>query len=477
MKRVYRCCAGLDVHRDTVSACVQRCVKGLKEPVVEEQVFGTFTQDLKRLRSWLLENKVRQVAMESTGVYWIPVWNVLEESQQLSLMLVNPATVRALRGNKTDRIDARRIAEYLQHDLLRGSFIPPKPIRELRELTRMRVHIQQDRNRVVNRIARLLETVNLKLASVASNIVGTSGLEMLRLLARGVKDPKRLAECARSVMRVKKPALVLALEGRSDEHFRFMLTELLRKLDWLEEERVRLETRLDELAAPYEDVLRRLDTIPGVNRTSALVLLAEFGTDMAQFPTAAHLASWAGLCPGNAESAGKRFSGRTRKGDRYVRRILVQSAWAASRENDCFLAALFSRTAQRRGRKKAAVAVAHRILTIAWHILAQPGIEYVERGGDHFDRKNPQKTVRKLTRRLEAIGYKVVLERAAVEPKPARPRGRPTGRPTSRKEAKAGPPADRAVCPKCADWGIPCLHARNAKPAGFNSLTPEETGA
>jgi transposase len=470
MKVVYRCCAGLDIHRDTVSACVRRRVRGQAEAVIEEQVFGTFTQDLERLRAWLRKNKVKQVAMESTGVYWIPVWNVLEASRHLSLLLVNPATVRALQGHKTDRIDARRIAEYLQYGLLQGSFIPPRPMRELRELTRMRVHIQQDRNRVINRIARLLETVNVKLASVASNIVGTSGLAMLRMLAAGESNPERLAECARGHLRSKIPALVLALEGRPDAHFRWLLSDLLRKLDWLEEERARLEARLEELATPYADVLRRLATIPGVDKTSALVLLAEFGTDMTQFPTSAHLASWAGLCPGNAESAGKRLSGRTRKGDRYVRRILVQSAWAASRKNNCFLAALFFRTAQRRGMKKAAVAVAHRILVIAWHILAETGTEYFERGGDHFDRQNPERTARKLSRRLEAIGYKVTLARAP-KPKPVPP----PGRPSKRNAVPVGPPADRALCPKCAAWGIPCIHARNAKSAGPNSLTSEST--
>jgi transposase len=292
---------------------------------------------------------------------------------------------------------------------LRGSFIPPKPIRELRELTRMRVHIQQDRNRVINRIARLLETVNLKLASVASNIVGESGLAMLRLLAQGVRDAEKLADCAQGHLRVKIPALILALDGRPDAHFRWMLQQLLEKLERLDQERSRLDARIDELAVPYADLLRRLATIPGVDHTTALVLLAEFGEDMTQFPTAGHLASWAGLCPGNAESAGKRFSGRTRKGDRYVRRILVQSAWAASRTHDCFLAALFRRVAQRRGLKKAAVAVAHRIALIAWHILAEDGAEYHERGGDHFDRRNPERTARKLSRRLEAIGYKVTL--------------------------------------------------------------------
>jgi transposase len=459
MKLLYRCCAGLDIHRDTVSACVRKRVRRQAEAHIEEQVFGTFTQDLERLRDWLKLHGVRQVAMESTGVYWIPIWNVLERNSRFTLTLVNPATVRALQGRKTDRIDARRIAEYLQYGLLRGSFIPPKRIRQLRELTRMRVHIQQDRNRVVNRIARLLETVNLKLASVASHILGASGRAMLDLLASGVRDPERLAECARGHLRIKIPALVLALEGRPDAHFQWMLSQLLAKLDRLDEERAHVDRRIEELAAPYADVLRRLSTIPGIERTTALVLIAEFGTDMAQFPTAGHLASWAGLCPGNAESAGKRFSGRTRKGDRYLRRILVQSAWAASRCNDCFLAALFFRTAQRRGLKKAAVAVAHRIAIIAWHILTEPGVEYHERGGDHFDRRNPERTARKLSRRLEAIGYKVTLV-APAKPAPARLRGRPP------KPRSAGPVVDPSVCAKCARWGMPhciCLLKRKRK--------------
>lgn len=452
MKLLYRCCAGLDIHRDTVSACIRKRVRGQAEALIEEQVFGTFTQELERLGVWLKQHKVRQIAMESTGVYWIPIWNVLERS--FTLTLVNPATVRALQGQKTDRIDARRIAEYLQYGLLRGSFIPPKPIRQLRELTRMRVPIQQDRNRVVNRIARLLETVNIKLASVASHIVGASGLAMLRLLARGVCDVEKLADCAQGSMRVKIPALILALDGRPDAHFCWMLEQLLAKLDGLNEERARVDARLDSLAVPYEDVLRRLSTIPGVDKTTALVLLAEFGEDMAQFPTAAHMASWAGLCPGNAESAGKRFSGRTRKGDRYVRRILVQSAWAASRCQDCFLAALFFRTSQRRGLKKAAVAVAHRIAIVAWHILAEAGAEYRERGGNFFDRRHPERTARKLSRRLEAIGYKVTL---VAPPKSF------GASPCRRARKPSEPLVDPSVCPKCARWGMPrciCLVKR-----------------
>lgn len=457
MKLLYRRCAGLDIHRDTVSACIRRRVPRQAEMVIEEEVFGTFTQDLERLCAWLKKYKVKQVAMESTGVYWIPIWNVLEA--RFALMLVNPATVRALQGNKTDRIDARRIAEYLQYGLLRGSFIPCKPMRELRELTRMRVHVQQDRNRVVNRMTRLLETVNLKLASVASNIVGVSGLDMLRLLAQGESNPYRLAECARGSMQNKIPALVLALEGRPDEHFRWKLSELLHRLECLDQDRARLDARIDLLAAPYQELLQRLATIPGVDRTAALAMLAEFGTDISPFPTPGHLASWAGLCPGNAESAGKRFTGRTRRGDRYVRRMLVQSAWAASRAQDCFLAALFFRIAQRRGMKKAAVAVAHRILLIAWHILAESGAVYRERGGDHFDRRNPERTARRLKRRLEAIGYTVALSRVQ---KPGR---LPDGGRRFLHPAVGRSPVDPSVCPRCAKRKlIKCVCLLKRKP-------------
>jgi transposase len=445
MKVLYRCCAGLDIHRDSVSACIRRRGRGQAEATIEEQVFGTFTQELERLRSWLKKYKVRQVAMESTGVYWMPVWNVLERG--FTLMLVNPATVRALQGQKTDRIDARRIAEYLQYGLLRGSFIPPRPIRQLRELTRMRVHIQQDRNRVVNRIARLLETVNIKLASVASNIVGKSGMAMLRLLASGVGDPEQLADQALGHLRPKIPELILALDGKPDDHFRWLLVELLNKLDWLAEELRRLDAQIAASSGPYADVLHRLATIPGVDRTTALILVAEFGVDMTCFPTAGHLASWAGLCPGNAESAGKRFYGRTRKGDRYVRRILVQSAWAASHTKDCFLATLFFRLAHRRGLKKAAIAVAHRIAVIAWCILAEQGVEYHERGGDHFDRRHPERTARKLTKRLDNLGFQVtlVLKKYAAERPPK-------------------PTVDPLECPRCARWGLPrCIHLLKRK--------------
>jgi transposase len=413
MRVVYRRCAGLDVHKDSVSACIRRRVKGSKETEVEEEVFSTCTRDLVRMHKWLRARSVKRVAMESTGVYWIPVWNVLEGGS-LDLTLVNPATVRALQGKKTDRIDAGRIAEYLQYGLLSGSFVPPKPVRQLRELTRMRVHVQQDRSRVISRIGRLLETVNIKLGSVASDIVGKSGRSILRALAAGQDSAELLADRAVGSLRNKISALIPALEGRPDEHFRWMLGGLLDKLESLDQEVNRIDIELQQRLASDEDLLDRLATIPGVDRVKAQAVIAEVG-DLSAFPDAAHLASWAGLCPGNAESAGKRFSGRTRKGNRYLRRILTQSAWAASRKKDSFLQAFYFRIAHRRGNRKALIAVAHRILTLMWKIIRE-GDVYRERGGNFFDRLNPLHTARKLSRRLEQIGFSVALATRPITP-------------------------------------------------------------
>jgi len=441
VRSLYRRCAGLDIHKKTVSVCIRMRARGSPKFDIEEAAFGTFTQELEQLGRWLKQRKVRQVAMESTGVYWRPIWNILEQPKYgLHLTLVNPATVRALQGCKTDRIDARRIAEYLQYGLLRGSFIPPKPVRHLRELPRMRVHLQQDRNRVINRIGRLLETANIKLGSVATNIVGKSGRAMLALLADGVVRPERLANEALSSLRTKIPELILALDGRTDEHFQWMLARLLRKLEGLDAEVSDLDARLEAEMAEHTELIHRLCTIPGIERITAQVLIAELGTDMTQFPSSAHAASWAGLCPGNAESAGKRFSGKTRKGDRYLRRILVQSAWAAARTRDCFFAALFYRIAQRRGIKKAAVAVAHRLLKVVYLLIAEGGA-YRERGGDYFDRRNPARTARKLAGRLEKIGFHVALTRRPIDPVPA---------------AQAVP---AEVCSKCNRWRLArCIH-------------------
>ena len=460
MKPIFTCCAGIDVHRKSVSVCVRRQVRGEPDAQIEEAVFGTFTADLEGLSQWLQEHRVKEVAMESAGVYWMPVWNVLESAGRFHLTLVNPATVRALQGHKTGRVDARRIAEYLQYGLLRASFIPPKPIRQLRELTRMRAHIQHDRNRVINRIGSLLETVNIKLGSVASQIAGKSARAMLRRIAEGEASPAQLAELAMTRLRSRRAELLLALDGRPDEHFRWILKGLLRKLDGLDAEVAAIDARLSEQMLPYEEQINRLCTIPGVDRTTARVLLAELGTDMSQFPDAAHAASWAGLCPGNKESAGKRFSGRTSKGNRYLRRIPVQSAWGASRKRNCFLASLFFRISRRHGSRKAAVAVAHRILTVAWTMLRN-GVDYQERGGGAEDQSRPERTARKLVSRLERIGFEVTLRQASqakVAP------GKKTTVPP-REKATAAPaekaPVSPEKCSRCSKWGLAdCIHVR-----------------
>jgi transposase len=458
MRLLYRRCAGLDIHKNSISVCIRMRVRGKAEAEVLEERFATFTQELERLAAWLKQHKVRQVAMESTGVYWIPVWNVLERPKYgFQLMLVNPAIVRALQGCKTDRIDARRIAEFLQYGLLRGSFIPPRPVRQMRDLTRMRVHIQQDRNRVVNRIGGLLETANIKLGSVASNIVGKSGRAMLDLLAAGSTDAERMANKALGQLRKKMPELLLVLDGRTDPHFSWMLTQLLSKLDRLDAELANIDRKMAADMEPHQELIERLCTIPGIDKTTARVLISELGTDMSQFPDAAHAASWAGLCPGNSESAGKRFSGKTRKGDRYLRRILVQSAWAAARTNDCFFAALFSRIAQRRGMKKAAVAVAHRLLKVVYLMIRDGGV-YRERGGDYFDCRNPARTAKKLTRRLEKIGFQVALTPRPIDPVPP-------------DQVVAG-----EICGKCHSWGLAkCIHHRPRPKRPYTRRKPEES--
>ena len=497
MKPLYRRCAGLDIHKKSVSACIRVRDAATKQTKVETAVFGTYTQDLMALRDWLNQHKVQHVAMESTGVYWIPVWNVLERShRKLELLLVNPQQVKALPGRKTDQQDSDRICELLQYGLLRGSFIPPPPVRELRDLTRSRVNLQQERNRVINRIGRLLETVNIKLSSAVSNIVGKTGMLILQQIASGVTNPEGLAELAQGKLKGKKEELAQALKGYLTDHFRWLLRERLAELAYLDARLEQLEERITIAVAPHQDAIRRLCTIPGVNKVVAWTLLAELGTDMSVFPDAAHAASWAGLCPGNKESAGKRQSGRTKKGDRYLRRILVQSAWAVTHKKNCFLTALFYRVGSRKGIKRAAMAVAHRVLVLAYCIL-RDGTEYREIGKDYYDRLHPERTAMRLAKRLERIGYGVVLmprqEQQTTPESEAKPRrGRPckcadrgvpcphtgdglAGAPGNplRKQAQKRPrtPVEQigAACPMCANWGIDCIHARNRRPKDNDS--------
>jgi transposase len=435
---------------------------------------------LEQLREFLRQNKVHRVVMESTGVYWIPVRNVLERGDwKFELVLVNPQHVRALQGEKTDDKDCRRLAELGQHDLLRGSFLPPVEIRELRDLTRRRSHMQGDRNRVINRIGRLLETGNFKLGSVASNIVGKTGWLILNAIAKGETDPEQLAARAQGSLQLKKAELAEALRGYSSEHFRWLLKQLIEELSRLDNKLNEIDSHLRKQMHPYQDLVRRLCTIPGVQEITAWTLIAELGTDMNQFPTPAHAASWAGLCPGNCESAGKRQSGRTRKGDRYLRRMLIQNAWAVSHSKDCFLTALFYRIASRRGGKRAAMAVAHRVLLIAYYII-RDGTVYQELGGDHYDRKNPERTARRLTQRLERIGYQVTLTIVGGSPEPM---SSPIRNGTTRWTDPTSPRASRTqlripgliatsdICRWCAARKIPCIHGLTAAPVSNDAPT------
>jgi transposase len=481
MKVRYAHCAGLDVHKKSVSVCVRKG-KG-KKVETSTAVFGTFTSDLERMREFLRRCKVQRIVMESTGVYWIPVWNVLEHGAwKFDLVLVNPQHVRALPGRKTDKQDCERLAELGQYDMLRGSFIPPVETRELRDLTRRRAHLQGDRNRLINRINRLLETANLKLSSVVSDVVGKTGWLILNAIAKGNTEPEDLVKLAQGSLKGKREELAAALQGFIRPDFQWLLGEALQDLSHLDEQLNQTDARIRERMVAQADAIRRLCTIPGVQEITAWTLIAELGTDMTQFADAAHAASWAGLCPCNCESAGKRQSGRTRKGDRYLRRTLIQNAWGVAHKKGCFLTALFYRITARRGMKRAAMAVAHRILVIAYFILRDGGV-YQERGGNYFDKLNPERTAKRLIERLEAIGYQGNFHKivdppmppgdiTAAEPKNKRGRPRRTTSPmfgTTKWSIEAitttpSPPvASPEICRQCAGWGIPCIHARNAK--------------
>jgi len=411
MDVVYRRCCGIDVHKETVAACVLRWEEG-GQVRKEKKVFGTMTRSLHELAAWLSQHEVTHVAMEATGVYWEPVWNVLEG--QFQLLLINPEHYKGLRGKKTDLKDGERIGELLQHGLLSGSFVPPCEIRALRGLTRHRASLAQERVRVFSRIQKLLEDANIKLASVASDVLGLSGAAMLDAIAAGQDDPKKLAEMARGKLRAKLPALRLALEGRVQAHHRFLLRELLDHELHLQFQLGKIDEEIARRAVPYEETVARWKTIPGVDQITAWSLLAEIGTNMDQFPSPQQLASWAGVCPGNNESAGKRKSGKTRKGSPWLRRVLCQAAWAASHTKGTYLAAQFRRFAAKRGKKRAIIAVAHSILVIAYHMLKNT-CDYQELGGDYFDRINSEGLKRYLVKRLEHLGYKVQLD---AQPQP-----------------------------------------------------------
>ena len=408
MQVVYARCAGLDVHQKTVSACVIVCEPdGKKRRQV--RVFGSFTGDLMLLADWLREQDVTHVAMEATGVYWRPVWAVLEG--QFEQLLVNPQHIKAVPGRKTDAKDCEWIADLLQHGLLKGSFVPPTPIQDLRDLTRYRVELRQSQSRVANRIQKLLEQANLKLGSVAANTLGVSGRHMLDAIIKGQDSPEQLAQLARGKLKNKIPQLVQALEGRVRSHHRFLLTEFLEEWDLFEQRIVRLEEEIDKQIRPFEQAIALWQTMPGVDHVTACCLVAEIGVDMNQFPKAQQLASWAAICPGNHESAGKRKSGKTRDGNKWLRRTLCQAAWAVSRKKNCYLSSQFKRIAARRGPKRALMAVAHTMLVIGYHMLkTRQG--YRELGGNYLEQINKDQLQRYFTKRLQKLGFKVTVEPA-----------------------------------------------------------------
>jgi transposase len=419
MEVLILCCCGLDVHKKSVVACIRR-VAPTGQVTRELRTFGTMTKDILELGDWLKAHGVTHVAMESTGVYWKPIYNLLEG--QFELLLCNAQHIKQVPGRKTDVKDAEWIAQLLQHGLLRASFVPAPVQRELRDLTRHRSQLVGEKSRVANRIQKVLEDANIKLGSVASDVLGKSGRDMIQALIAGQENAEDLAELARRRLRSKIPQLREALRGHVTAHHRFMLKMLMEHLSVLEgliaqcDEQVAalMPERVDGPespgdALPFRDGVTRLTTIPGVDRRLAESIVAEIGTDMTRFPSADHLCSWAGICPGHDESAGKRRSGKTRKGNRWLRAGLSQAAWASA-ATKTYLGARYRRIARRRGRKRAVLAVGRTILVVAYHLL-RDRVVFQDLGPDYFDRLDPTRLTRHLVRRLESLGHRVILEK------------------------------------------------------------------
>jgi len=408
MQVMHARCAGLDVHKKSIFGCVLWFDKEGKKHQ-EIRSFGAMTAELLQLADWLKQHQVTHVAMEATGVYWRPVWAILEGG--FELMLVNPHHVKAIPGRKTDAKDCEWLADLLQHGLVRGSFVPATEIQDLRDLTRYRVELTQAQNRVANRIQKVLEQANIKLSSVASDTLGVSGQLMIEALIAGEQQPERLAELARGRLRSRMPDLELALAGRIRPHHRFMLNEHFSEWKALAERIKRIDQEIDQRIVPFEHAVTLWQSVPGIDRVTACALAAEIGVNMKQFPSAQHLASWAGVCPGHHESAGKRRSAATRAGNRWLRRALCQASWAASHKKNAYLASQFKRIAARRGPQRALVAVAHSILVIVYKML-QTAKPYRDIGADYLELIHKDQLQRSLVRRLERLGLRVTVHAA-----------------------------------------------------------------
>lgn len=409
MEVLHRICAGIDVHKASLTACV-RVVEG-KSVHHEVREFSTTVRALGELHEWLRRHEVEAVVMEATGVYWKPVWHILEADFQLTL--ANAGHVKNVPGRKTDVKDAVWLADLHAHGLIRGSFVPPQPIEELRQLTRTRKQLVREVGQHTNRLHKVLEDTNIKVGNVVSDLLGQSGRAILRKLISGVTDPEELAEEARGKLLQKRSALVEALHGRVTEHHRFLLGLHLDTLESIEQRIEEIDQRLGRALDPFREAVQRLETIPGVSTITAQVIIAEIGLDMSRFPTHRHLLSWAGLCPRSDQSAGKARSTQLRKGAPWLKAVIVQAAWAATRKKNSYLRAQYWRLKARRGSKKAAVAVAASILTSAYYIL-QRGTNYLDLGSDYFIQRNVTRSVNRHCRQLEQLGYKVTLERQAA---------------------------------------------------------------
>jgi transposase len=415
MQVLYPRCCGLDIHKKFVVACLMvTAADGQVERTVRS--FSTLTDDLLALSDWLRDAGCTHVAMESTSTYWRPIYNLLEG--QFEVLVANAYHIKQVPGRKTDVKDAEWIADLLRHGLLRGSFIPPAEQRRLRDLTRYRTHLVEERARLTNRLQAALEDANVKLSSVVTDIRGVSARAILEALIGGETDPALLAELARGRLRAKRDLLARAVVGRFTAHHAFLVTDHLSHLDYLEEAMERVSAEIEERLRDEQEAIRLLDGVPGISQRAAEIIVAEIGTDLRRFPSAKHLASWAGMCPGNGESGGKRLSGKTRKGNQWLRQVLIEIAHVASKTRDTYLAAQYRRIAARRGKKRALVALGHTILVIIYHILTrrQP---YQDLGPAYFDQLDRQHLEHRLVRRLERLGYTVDLQPAPTPPRAA----------------------------------------------------------